>query len=126
MEVNPFAYEFHEDPYPTYAWLREHAPLYRNDTLDFCALSRFSDGFGALIDWQTYSSAQGITLERLDPRKLEMTPMMIFQDPPRHDRQRKLVSRAFTPRRVAGLEPFIRATAARLLEPLVAVGGGDF
>ena len=34
--------------------------------------------------------------------------MMIFQDPPRHDRLRKLVSRAFTPRRVAGLEPFVR------------------
>jgi len=126
MELNPFAYEFHEDPYPIYAWLREHAPLYRNEGLDFWALSRFRDVLAALVDWQTYSSAEGIILERLDPHLLEMTPMMIFQDPPRHDRLRKLVSRAFTPRRVAGLEPFIRATAVRLLEPLVAQGGGDF
>jgi cytochrome P450 len=52
--------------------------------------------------------------------------MMIFLDPPRHDRLRKLVVRAFTPRRVAELEPFVRATAIRLLEPLAARGGGDF
>ncbi len=126
MDVNPFAYEFQEDPYPTYRWLREHAPLYRNQRMDFWALSRFRDVYAALVDWQTYSSAEGIILERLDNRMLAMTPMMIFLDPPRHDRLRKLVSRAFTPRRVAELEPFARATAVRLLEPLVRNGGGDF
>ena len=126
MQLNPFAYEFHENPYPTYRWLRDHAPLYRNDELDFWALSRFRDVHAALGDWQTYSSTEGILLERLDPHLLEMTPMMVFEDPPRHDRLRKLVNRAFTPRRMAGLEPFIRATAVRLLEPLAAAGGGDF
>ena len=126
MELNPFSYDFHEDPYPTYRWLREHAPLYRNERMDFWALSRFDDVMGAFVDWQTYSSAEGIILERLDPKYLEMTPMMIFQDPPRHDRLRKLVSRAFTPRRVAELEPFVRDITVRLLEPLVAAGGGDF
>jgi cytochrome P450 len=126
VQLNPFAYEFHEDPYPTYRWLRDHAPLYRNDELDFWAVSRFRDVHAGLGDWQTYSSAEGIILERLDPRMLEMTPMMIFEDPPRHDRLRKLVSRAFTPRRIANLEPFVRETAVRLLDPLVAAGGGDF
>ena len=126
MELNPFSYDFHEDPYPTYRWLREHAPLYRNERMNFWALSRFDDVMGAFVDWQTYSSAEGIILERLDPKYLEMTPMMIFQDPPRHDRLRKLVSRAFTPRRVAELEPFVRDITVRLLEPLVAAGGGDF
>jgi cytochrome P450 len=126
VELNPFSYEFHENPYPTYRYLREHAPLYRNERLDFWALSRFRDVFDAHVDWQTYSSAEGILLERLDPKYLEMTPMMIFEDPPRHDRLRKLVSRAFTPRRVASLEPFVREISVRLLEPLVARGGGDF
>ena len=65
-------------------------------------------------------------VERMSPQLFEVTPMMIFLDPPRHDRLRKLVSRAFTPRRVADLEPFIRATAARLLDALAARGGGDF
>jgi cytochrome P450 len=126
VELNPFSYEFHEDPYPTYRWLREHAPLYRNERMDFWALSRFADVMGAFVDWQTYSSVEGIILERLDPKYLEATPMMIFEDPPRHDRLRKLVSRAFTPRRVSALEPFVRDIAIRLLDPLVGAGGGDF
>src|SRR3989475_3633545 len=57
---------------------------------------------------------------------LETTRMMTPPAPPRHDRLRNLVSRAFTPRRVESLEPFVRATAVRLMEPLVAEGGGDF
>lgn len=126
MELNPFSYEFHENPYPTYRWLRDHAPLYRNDALDFYAVSRFRDVVTASQDWETYSSAEGTQIERLDPAMLELTPMMIFLDPPRHDRMRKLVHRAFTPRRIAELEPFIRATATRLLDALVARGGGDF
>lgn len=126
MELNPFSYEFHEDPQPTYRWLREHAPLYRNETLNFWALSRYRDVLAAEQDWQTYSSAEGTMVERMDPRLFEMTPMMIFQDPPRHDRLRRLVSRAFTPRRIADLEPFVRATASRLLDELAERGGGDF
>lgn len=126
MELNPFSYEFHEDPYPTYRWLRDHAPLYRNDALDFYAISRFRDVVTVSQDWETYSSAEGTQVERFDPSVFELTPMMIFQDPPRHDRLRKLVQRTFTPRRIAELEPFIRATASRLLDRLAAQGGGDF
>ena len=126
MQLNPFSYEFHEDPYPTYRWLRDHAPLSYNPALDFYTLARFQDVLAASQDWRTYSSAEGTTVERLDPRLFEATPMMIFMDPPRHDRLRKLVSSVFTPRRVAALEPFIRATATRLLDRLAANGGGDF
>ena len=39
MELNPFSYEFHEDPHPTYRWLRDRMPLYRNDAMDFWAVS---------------------------------------------------------------------------------------
>ncbi|MCI0345669.1 MAG: cytochrome P450, partial [Chloroflexi bacterium] len=126
MDLNPFAWEFHEDPYPTYRWLRDHAPLYRNDALDFWALSRFRDVMDSFLDWQTYSSVGGLVLEKLNPKHLELTPMMIFMDPPRHDRLRKLVSRAFTPRRTAALEAFVRTLAAKLLAPLVERGDGDF
>jgi cytochrome P450 len=126
MELNPFSYEFHEDPYPTYRWLRDHAPLYRNDALGFWALSRYRDVLAASLDWERYSSAEGTTLERIDPQLFETRPMIIFLDPPRHDRLRKLVSRGFTPRRVAELEPFIRATVTRLLDGVAREGGGDF
>jgi cytochrome P450 len=126
MELNPFAWEFHEDPYPTYRWLRDHAPIYRNDRMDFWALSRFRDVMGAFVDWQTYSSVGGLVLERLDPVYLEMAPIMILMDPPRHDRLRKLVSRAFTPRRVASLEPCGRARAGARRDPHPEGGAGDF
>ena len=126
MDLNPFSFEFHEDPYPTYAWLREHAPLHHHPTLGFYTLARFRDVVTASQDWRTDSSAEGTLVERLDPRLFEATPMMIFMDPPRHDRLRKLVSSVFTPRRVGNLEPFIRTTAVRLLDALAAHGGGDF
>src|SRR5262249_14726383 len=126
VELNPFSYEFHENPYPIYRWLRDNAPLYRNDDLDFWALSRFTDVMAAFVDWATYSSVEGVLLERLDPKHLEMTPMILFLDPPPHARLRKLVSRVFTPRRVAEPEPFVREITVRLLDPLVAAGGGDF
>ena len=58
MELNPFAWEFHEDPYPTYRWLRDHAPLYRNDAMNFWALSRFRDVMGAFVDFALEDQAQ--------------------------------------------------------------------
>jgi cytochrome P450 len=126
MELNPFSYEFHEDPYPVYRRLLEEAPLYRNSELDFYALSRFRDVLQASLDWKTYSSRDGVTLERIDTTLFEVTPMMIFMDPPRHDRLRKLVSSVFTPRKVAQLEPFVRGLAKDLLDPLLRSGSGDF
>jgi cytochrome P450 len=71
-----------------------------------------------------YSSAEGTTIESLDTQAL--LPMMIFMDPPAHDVQRKLVSRAFTPRAISELEPFVRKTAIDCLDPLRERGGGDF
>jgi cytochrome P450 len=125
-ELNPFSYAFHEDPYPTYRWLRDDHPVYQNARLGFWALSRYQDVVDASRDWATYSSAEGTTLERLDPRLGEFLPMMIFMDPPRQTRLRALVSKVFTPRTIAALEPFIRERTLHYLAPLVAAGGGDF
>jgi cytochrome P450 len=124
MELDPFAHEFHDDPYPVYRWLRDNEPCYRNDKLDFYALSRYADVMEASQQPLLYSSADGTMVERLDTHAL--LPMMIFMDPPDHDVQRKLVSRAFTPRAITDLEPFVRATAIECLEPLLERGGGDY
>ena len=124
MELDPFSHEFHEDPYPTYRWLRDNEPCYRNENLGFYALSRYADVLDASQQPLLYSSADGTMVEPFDTRC--MLPMMIFMDPPEHDVQRKLVSRAFTPRAISDLEPFVRATAINCLEPLRRKGGGDF
>ncbi|MBM3660764.1 MAG: cytochrome P450 [Actinobacteria bacterium] len=123
MELNPFSHEFHEDPYPTYRWLRDHAPVYRHAD-GWYALSRYDDVLWASQQPRLFSSAEGTTLEKVDAAL--MPPMIIFMDPPMHDRQRKLVSRAFTPRAISDLEPVIRALANRFLDDLGTGGGGDF
>ena len=91
--------------------------MYRNPD-GWYALSRYDDVLEASQQPLLYSSAEGTTLETLDTAS--MLPMMIFMDPPMHDVQRKLVSRVFTPRAVAELEPFVRATAAMFLDALAA------
>jgi len=124
MELNPFSHQFQEDPYPVYRQLRDEAPLYYNEDLDFYALTRYADVVDASQQPLLYSSAEGTTLEPIDTGAL--LPMMIFMDPPGHDLHRRLVNRAFTPRSVATLEPFVRRTALGYLQPLREKGGGDF
>jgi cytochrome P450 len=123
MELNPFERQFQADPYPTYRWLRDFAPCYRNEELDFYALSRYKDVMEASQQPLLFSSAEGTTLERIDTQAL--LPMMIFMDPPHHDVYRKLVGRAFTPRAVSDLEPFIRDCAVEFLDQLREKGNGD-
>lgn len=125
MELNPFSWDFHADPYPTYRWLRDHAPVYRNEALGFFALSRWDDVLAASLEHDVYSSAKGTVLE-MDPAMAESFPIIIFMDPPRQTRLRRLVSKAFTPARIGALEPFIRRTASELLDRMCAEGRCDF
>ena len=111
VRFDPFSYEHHEDPYPTYRRLRDEAPAYLDRERGFWALSRHDDVRAAIDDWGTFSSAGGITLER---RTENVEPMLIEMDPPRHTELRALVSRAFTPKRVADLEQPIRELAVEL------------
>ena len=109
---DPYAYETHDDPYPIYRSLRDGAPAYVDETRGFWALSRYDDVRRAIDDWHTFSSTGGITLER-DAQAVD--PMLIEMDPPRHTELRALVSRAFTPKRVADLATPTRALAGELL-----------
>ncbi|GGV32835.1 putative cytochrome P450 [Actinomadura cremea] len=101
-----------QDPYPVYTRLREEAPVFRNDEEDFWTLSRHADVVAAFRDHERFSNANGILLEPSvwgpDARK---HASFLAMDPPEHTRIRSLVSKAFTPRRVAELEPRIREVA---------------
>jgi cytochrome P450 len=126
VAYDPYAYEMHEDPYPTYARLRDEAPLYRNDDLGFWALSRHADVLAGFRDSEVFSSAQGVSLEPsgTGPHAAR-TMSFLAMDPPRHGRMRGLVSRGFTPRRVVDLEPRIRALTLQHLEPALDRGTFD-
>ena len=125
LVFDPFSEDFFNGAYETYRRMRDEAPVYRNDKHDFFALSRYADVEAAHRDPRTFSSAKGTVLEIMG-NDLASTEQMIFMDPPDHTRLRHLVSRAFTPRRVAELEDRVRALCAALLDPQVGGEGFDY
>ncbi|MGA2302863.1 MAG: cytochrome P450 [Acidimicrobiales bacterium] len=123
---DPFSPELRDDPYPLWKRLRDEAPLYYNDRHDFWVLSRFHDIEQAHRDVEAFSSSHGTTLESMSREPMTDTGLIIALDPPRHTMLRRLVSRAFTSRRVSMLEDRIRAVCAELLDPHIGAGTFDY
>ena len=98
--------------------MRDEAPVYHNAELGFYALTRFQDNLDAFVDRDAYTSTWSTSLEFMDGPRPD-SGLMIWMDPPEHNRYRGLVSKAFTPRRIAELEPRIRAIATGHLDALV-------
>ena len=105
---NPYDYDFQEDPYPTYRRCRDEDPLHHNADLDLWVLTRHADVQHALRSETVYSNAMGVSIDKSawgpDAHKVMS---FLGMDPPRQNRLRSLVSRGFTPRRVAELAPQI-------------------
>ena len=116
---DPYEVGINADPYPTYERLREEAPLYHNEHYDFWALARHEDVQKALVNWQVFSSSRGDMLDVLRARIEIPTGIVMWEDPPVHTAHRGLLSRVFTPRRMALLEDQVRAYCVRCLDPLV-------
>lgn len=125
LYYDPYDHEIHRDPHPVWKRMRDEAPVYRNERFDFWALSRFGDVMDASLDDRRFSSAYGTVLELIGDEP-NASPMMIFKDRPEHTQLRKLVSRAFSPRRIAGLESQIRSLACRYLDQQVGKSGFDY
>ncbi len=117
LVLDPYDYDFHEDPYPYYRRLREEAPLYRNDKLKFWALSRHSDVLQGFRNSTTLSNRFGVSLDPIS-RTLDAHKVMSFLalDDPAHLRLRTLVSKGFTPRRIRELEARVIEIAVEHLD----------
>ena len=113
------------DPYPTYAALRDEAPIYYNERYDFWALSRHADVDRALSDWETFSNSRSDILELVQSEFDMPKGVMMFEDPPIHTMLRGLMSRVFTPRRMAEIEDQIRRFCINCLDPHVGSDGFD-
>ena len=111
-EYDPFDWETAHNPFPVYRWLRDEAPVYHNERLGFWALSRYEDVVAGHLNVDDFSSAHGVTIQGAE----KDAPFLIVKDPPEHTAHRRIVGRLFTPRRIALMEPFIRRTAADLLD----------
>ncbi len=113
---------FYDDPYPTYHALREHAPVKRlADGGVF--LSRYADVVAVYKDVATFSSDKR---EEFSP-KYGASPLfehhttsLVFNDPPRHTRVRRLIAGALTPRHIAAMEPRLIERVNGLLDAIAA------
>jgi cytochrome P450 len=126
VSYDPYDNDIYTDPYPVYRRLRDEAPLYYNERYDFYALSRFYDVQKGLIDHGTFSSGHGVILEQIRANAPNVPGVYITEDPPIHSAHRGLESRVFTPKKMAALEPKLRALCAQMLDPFVGAGTFDF
>lgn len=117
----PYSLEFATNPYPTYKWLRDEAPVYHHEGLNFWAISRYADVVQAHFDPATYSSAGGVTIEPMPD-----IGFLIMKDPPNHRIHKMLVTKVFTPQRMMAMEDFVRRECIRLLEAAAEKEEFDF
>ena len=105
---------------PTYAWMRAHEPVYRDERNGVWGAASYGAVLDAEKDPRTFSNAGGI---RPDSPPL---PMMIEMDDPDHKKRRMLVYRGFTPKRVADSEARVRAICDALIDAVCERGECDF
>ncbi|GAA1110454.1 cytochrome P450 [Kitasatospora arboriphila] len=131
-----FTWEFAADPYPAYAWLREHAPVHRTTLpsgVDAWLVTRYADARQALADARlsknpVHHSEQAHRSGRVGipgERQADLMTHLLNIDPPDHTRLRRLVSKAFTPRRVAEFEPRVQQLTDRLIDSFAGRGTAD-
>lgn len=125
--LDPYDYQFHEDPYPYYRRLRDEAPLYRNDDLNFWALTRHADVHAGFRNSTALSNKLGVSLDPIS-RTPEAYRTMSFlaMDDPGHLRLRTLVSKGFTPRRIRELEERVLQLTREHLETALDSDSFDY
>ncbi|MFS0692220.1 cytochrome P450 family protein [Streptomyces nitrosporeus] len=131
-----FTWEFATDPYPAYAWLREHSPVHRTTLpsgVEAWLVTRYADARQALADSRLFknpahhagtANAKGKT-GIPGERKAELMTHLLNIDPPDHTRLRRLVTKAFTPRRVAAFAPRVQELTDRLIDGFADRGEAD-
>ncbi len=109
---------FAGDPFPAFAWMRQHAPAYYDEPNDIWGVTRYEDVKAIGQDPQTFSSTGG-------SRPNTPLPYMIDMDAPEHRRRRRLVSAGFTPQAVRDREPRIRAVCDEIIDRVCEKGACD-
>jgi cytochrome P450 family 142 subfamily A polypeptide 1 len=108
------------DPHPAFAWMREHAPVYRCERSGLVGVTRHADVMFVSKTPELFGNREGIT-----PNSWPL-PMMVSMDRPEHMLRRNLVNRGFTPRRVAEKEPWIRRVCGEILDAVAPREECDF
>jgi 4-methoxybenzoate monooxygenase (O-demethylating) len=124
--LDPFSEAFLRDPYPAHEALREAGPAVRLEHYGIWAMARHDEVHAALGDWETYRSGAGVGLADFTKEPPWRPPSLLLEaDPPAHDRARKAIAAALSPKRVRDLQQGLEAEADALVERLVARGRFD-
>ncbi len=111
MQFNPFDPHVRQNPFPSYSQLRREAPIFKLEPMGFWLVTRYDDVQVVLKSPQLFSS-EGMA----GPQGLQnQIRSIITMDPPDHQKLRSLVGRAFTPKRIAEMEPRIREITRSLV-----------
>lgn len=120
FEIDILDPRFYDDPWDGYRWLRQNAPLWWDEKNELYVVSRHEDVSHVSRNAELYSAAQGV-------RPKVAAPMSIISmDDPEHTRQRRLVSKGFTPRMVRQLSEHMRELANGIIDDISARGECDF
>ncbi len=135
LDLRALPADFYANPYPVYAWLREHEPVRRMPDGSYF-LTRYSDLVAVYRDAPSFSSDKKVEFTPKynhgpygsgadAPLLVHHTTSLVFNDPPLHTRVRKLIMGALTRRAIADMEPGLVALVDGLLDAIDAQGGGD-
>ena len=110
----------YDDPWDTYRWLREHSPIHHDTTNDLWVVSRHEDVSHISRHQELYSAAQGVR------PNVPAVMSIISMDDPEHTRQRRIISKGFTPRRVRELTDHMRDVCNQVIDEIAQRGDCDF
>lgn len=117
-DIRLFDEEWLLNPYPAYQTLRDAGPVIWLEAYGLYMLPRYAETRQALEDWQSFSSAGGVTMNDVMNEKL--SGGLLCSDPPRHDALRKVIERPVMPKALSALRDRVAVEARGLVERLVA------
>ena len=119
-EIDSLDPRFYDDPWDAYRWLRQHSPIHWDAKNELWVLSRHEDVSHVSRNQDLYSAADGV-------RPRVAAPMSIISmDDPEHTRQRRLVSRGFTPAKIRAITDHIRELSNQIIDDVADRGELDF
>lgn len=126
LDVDPFAIEFFEDPFPTHEALREAGPVVHLDKWNVYAVARYAEVHAVLNDPLTFCSSRGVGLSDFAREKPWRPQSIILEaDPPAHTRTRAVLSKVLSPAVMKQLRDGFAAAAEAKVDELLARGSFD-